>query len=108
MLRGLGPDDGRGLLPATVEAFRKDVPGRITALQAALDDGGGEALVRAAHALKGSAANIGAGRAAAICAELEGLGRAGNHGAGIDLVRRLEAELRRVDAELDAALEVDG
>ena len=108
MLRGLGPDDGRGLLPATVEAFRKDVPGRIAALQAALDDGGGEALVRAAHALKGSAANIGAGRAAAICAELEGLGRAGNHDGGIDLVRRLEAELRRVDAELDAALEVDG
>lgn len=109
MLRALGPDDGRGLLPATVEAFRKDVPARMAALQAALDDdGGGAALVQAAHALKGSAANIGAGRAAAICAELEGLGRAGNQAGGTDLVRRLEAELRRVDVELDAALEVGG
>ncbi|MEQ7739142.1 Hpt domain-containing protein, partial [Escherichia coli] len=80
MLRSLGPDDGRGLLPATAEAFRKDVPARLSALRSALNDGGGPALVQAAHALKGAAANIGAAAAAAICAELEELGKAGNAG----------------------------
>lgn len=106
LLRSLGPEDGRGLLPATAEAFRKDLPGRLAALRSAIDDGG-PALVQAAHALKGAAANIGAAPAAAICAELEELGRAGNHTAGADAADRLEAELRRVDAELDAALEVE-
>jgi signal transduction histidine kinase/CheY-like chemotaxis protein/HPt (histidine-containing phosphotransfer) domain-containing protein len=106
MLRSLGPEDGRGLLPATAEAFRKDVPARLAALRSAMNDGGGAPLVQAAHALKGAAANIGAAAAAGLCAELEDLGRAGNHDGGMDILDRLEAELARVDAELDAALEV--
>lgn len=106
LLRSLGPEDGRGLLPATAEAFRKDLPGRLAALRSAVHDGG-PGLMEAAHALKGAAANIGAASAAAICAELEDMGRTGNRAAGADAVDRLETELRRVDAELNAALEVD-
>ena len=106
MLRSLGPGDGQGLLPATAEAFRKDVPARVAALRSAVNDGGGPALVHAAHALKGAAANIGAAAAAAICAELERMGRAGTHDGGTALVGRLEVELGRVEMELDAALEV--
>lgn len=106
MLRSLGPDDGRGLLPATAEAFRKDVPVRLSALRSALNDGGGPALVQAAHALKGAAANIGATGAAATCSELEDMGRAGLNDGGTNLLDQLEAELMRVDIELDAALEV--
>jgi HPt (histidine-containing phosphotransfer) domain-containing protein len=75
-------------------------------LQAAVDDGDGPALVQAAHALKGSAANIGAAAIAGLCAELEQLGRGGTPGGGVALLRRLETELPRLDAELDAALEV--
>jgi HPt (histidine-containing phosphotransfer) domain-containing protein len=106
ILRELGPEDGLGLLPAATEAFRRDVPSRLAALRRAMDDGGGEALSQAAHALKGSAANIGATAVAALCGELEMMGRNGNHHGGLQLVSRLERELELVDAELDDALAV--
>ncbi|MFF2318351.1 response regulator [Arthrobacter sp. NPDC058097] len=106
MLRELGPEDGRGLLPEAAAAFRRDLPARVGALKTAVDDGDGPALAQAAHALKGAAANIGAAAVAGICAELEGLGRRGTPGGGTPLVRRLEEELERLDDELDAALEV--
>ncbi|WP_455833650.1 response regulator [Pseudarthrobacter siccitolerans] len=106
ILRELGPEDGRGLLPEAVAAFRRELPARRSALQAAVADGDGPALVQAAHALKGSAANIGAAAVAGLCAELERLGRDGTPGGGDAALRRLETELPRLDAELDAALEV--
>ncbi|WP_314194519.1 response regulator [uncultured Arthrobacter sp.] len=106
MLRELGPEDGRGLLPEAAAAFRRDLPARVDGLQAAVNDSDGPALARAAHALKGSAANIGAAAVAGICAELEGLGRRGTADGGTPLLRRLEEELQRLDAELDTALEV--
>ncbi|QHK22476.1 response regulator [Pseudarthrobacter psychrotolerans] len=106
MLRGLGPEDGLGLLPATTAAFRKDVPARLAALHEAVANGGGRALAQAAHALKGAAANIGARAVASLCGELEDMGRSGTHDGGPQLVSRLEVELARVDFELNLALEV--
>ncbi|MBT2530917.1 response regulator [Arthrobacter sp. ISL-48] len=106
ILRELGPEDGMGLLRATAEAFRRDVPARLAALRRAIDDGGGLALSQAAHALKGAAANIGATALAGLCGELESMGHNGNHDGGPQLVGRLERELERVDAELDEALTV--
>ena len=106
MLRDLGPEDGLGLLPATTEAFRKDVPARLAALREAVTGGGGPALAQAAHALKGAAANIGATAVASLCGELEAMGRSGKIDGGPQLVSRLEAELVRVDFELDLAMEV--
>ncbi|WP_255482318.1 response regulator [Pseudarthrobacter sp. NBSH8] len=106
MLRGLGPEDGLGLLPATTEAFRKDVPARLAALHEAVTDGGGPALAQAAHAFKGAAANIGATAVARLCGELEAMGRSGKLDGGPQLVSRLEGELVRVDFELNLALEV--
>ena len=106
MLRDLGPEDGLGLLPATTEAFRKDVPARLAALREAVNNGGGPALAQAAHALKGAAANIGATAVASLCGELEDMERSGKLDGGPQLVSRLEAELVRVDFELDLAMEV--
>ena len=106
ILRDLGPDDGLGLLPAAVAAFRREVPARVAALQKALDGDGGLALAEAAHALKGSAANIGAAVVAGICAQLEGMGHAGHQGGGSAHVARLQAELQRLDEELEAVLKV--
>ncbi|WAH98137.1 response regulator [Arthrobacter sp. MMS18-M83] len=104
ILRDLGPDDGLGLLPAATEAFRKDVPSRLAALRAAVNDGG-PALAQAAHALKGSAANIGATVVEALCGQLEEMGATGKPGGGPQLVSQVEAELVQVNAELDTALE---
>jgi HPt (histidine-containing phosphotransfer) domain-containing protein len=98
--------DGLGLLPAAAEAFRKDVPHRLAALDRAINDKDGSALTRAAHALRGAAANIGATTAAALCGDLETLGSAGQYDDAAELVRRLETELEQVDIELDRALDV--
>jgi two-component system sensor histidine kinase/response regulator len=105
-LRDLGPEDGLGLLPAAAEAFRKDIPARLAVLRESVHNGGGPALVQAAHALKGAAANIGATAVATLCGQLEQMGRSGKHDGGPELVSRLEAELVRVNFELDLALEV--
>ncbi|MDR7161298.1 response regulator [Arthrobacter sp. BE255] len=106
MLRDLGPEDGFGLLPAAAEAFRKDLPARLAVLRESVHNGGGAALAQAAHALKGAAANIGATAVATLCGELEVMGRSGKHDGGPQLVSQLEAELVKVNFELDLALEV--
>lgn len=106
ILRELGPADGRGLLPAAAQAFRRDLPTRLAALRHAVDDGGGPGLEQAAHTLKGAAANIGATTAAELCQELERMGRNRDPDGGRELITRLETELTLVDAALDAALAV--
>ncbi len=99
-LRDLGPADGWGLLPAAVEAFRRQVPSNLAALEQALNDGGGEALAQAAHKLKGSSANIGATGAAGLCEQLERLTESSDVQSGYLLLERLRAELVLVDEAL--------
>jgi two-component system sensor histidine kinase/response regulator len=105
LLRHLGPLGGHGLLTEAAHAFRSEVGASLTALKHAIDGSDDEALKRAAHKLKGGAANIGATGAAALCAQLEKLVPSDGDHPGRHLVGRLEAELARVDAALDRALE---
>jgi PAS domain S-box-containing protein len=105
VLRGLGPSDGRGLLPDAAEVFRDGVQSSLNSLRRAISDRDGDALEQAAHKLKGAAANIGAIRAAAICGELE-RGARNAESDSTTLIARLEAELVLVDTALSAA--VDG
>jgi CheY-like chemotaxis protein len=105
LLRSLGPADGHGLLAETAHAFRSELSASLAALDRAVAHRDDDALKRAAHKLKGGAANIGAARAAALCAQLEGLVLADGGGSGRALIGRLETELARVDAALDRALE---
>ncbi|WAH98988.1 hybrid sensor histidine kinase/response regulator [Arthrobacter sp. MMS18-M83] len=104
-LRALGPADGLGLLHAAAQAFRQDIQPSLEALRQALDNGGGDAFRQVAHKLKGSAANIGAARAARMCEEME---HGSSDGAPGDraLLAGLEAELAVVDKALDDALAV--
>ncbi|UKA63613.1 response regulator [Arthrobacter sp. FW306-04-A] len=104
-LRDLGPGDGLGLLPAAAQAFRQDIQPSLQALRQALDNGSGEAFRQMAHKLKGSAANIGAARAARMCEEME---HGSSDGVPVDraLLASLEAELALVDKALDDALAV--
>jgi HPt (histidine-containing phosphotransfer) domain-containing protein len=56
-----------------------------------------EGLRQTAHALKGSAANIGAARLAELCLQLETEVQRDDLESARDAVRLLEAEFRRVD-----------
>jgi HPt (histidine-containing phosphotransfer) domain-containing protein len=82
-LRSLGAD----FLISLAEVFAASLPGRVAAIRAAVQDTDGEQLSVSAHALRGSAANMGGARVAAACARLEDAGRAGQlTGTGSDLL----------------------
>src|SRR5581483_6240586 len=64
-------------LTEVVQAFRDDTPPRIATIREANAERSVDALVHAAHALKGSSGNFGAARMQALCVEIEQRGRAG-------------------------------
>jgi CheY-like chemotaxis protein len=104
-LRQLGPEDGWGLLSAIVGAFLDEIPARLSALRAAVQSGGGGPLAQAAHQLKGSASNVGVPAVAQLCQELEDAGGSGAP-PPVELLDRLETELRRAERALTDALPV--
>jgi CheY-like chemotaxis protein len=103
-LRNLGPTGGQGLIPETAHAFRREADAGLTALNFAIEHSDNDALKRAAHKLKGGAANIGAAPVAALCAQLENLVTSDVSGLGRQLIALLESELARVDKALDDSL----
>jgi two-component system sensor histidine kinase/response regulator len=96
-LRDLG---GSALLDELVSLFRDEVDGYLSAFDQALADHDPTALQRASHSFKGSSANLGATRVAAIAAALEGLGATGD----LDGARALHAELARLSGRALEAL----
>jgi CheY-like chemotaxis protein len=94
MLRSLGPADGWGLLPQILAAFLETSDAQRDELHAAVDAHDRERLGRAAHRLRGAAANIGADPLAEACAEVERLAAT----ASSDLM----PELRQIDDRLTA------
>ena len=102
MLRGLGPADGWGVLPAATAAFLGGVPADIAAIRVAVERGIG--LHDAAHKLKGAAANIGADGVAALCGELENASRE-DLAVVPGTLADLEAELQLVSAALTELVE---
>ncbi|MGH8973023.1 MAG: PAS domain S-box protein [Acidimicrobiia bacterium] len=110
VLRGLGPSDGRGLLPRLVDAFVAEAPAAMASLRAAAA-AGGAALSQSAHRLKGAAANLGATRLAAVCGDLETAGRATGETGETDvgaLLHRLESDLTATCAALAETVTASG
>ncbi len=95
--------EGRPEFAAEVAAiFLQEAPARVAALRETVSRGDAQALARAAHALKGSSANVGARRLAFLCGELEAMGRSRPTPAAAKVLRRLEQELDRVRAALES------
>ena len=90
------------LLRELVDLFRSDAVPLLETLRAAAVEGDAEALKRSAHGLKGAAANLGAKQLAAICQELEHLGRSGITAGAEVLVAKVEAEYPQVIQALEA------
>jgi two-component system sensor histidine kinase/response regulator len=95
LLRSLGPADGWGLLPQILDAFLAASDAQRDELHAAVEAHDRERLARAAHRLRGAAANIGAEPLAEACAEVERLVAT----TSSDLM----PELHQVDERLTAA-----
>jgi len=97
-------DDGAlGLLEEMVDIYRTDMPDRFRALEATLDGDSLSEVAEVAHALKGAAGTMGAPRARAVAAVMEGGSRKGE--LTFEHLRELAAELRASYDESLAALE---
>ena len=94
LLRGLGPDDGWGLLPAAVDAFLQDCPDIMAAMRDAAETGNSRGVGESAHQLKGAASNIGLPTVTALCTRVESSATAAEP-PGAELLAELEGELVR-------------
>lgn len=109
-LRGLAEATDASLLDQILESFLSDGIARLSILRAAQEKGDAETLHKAAHALKGASANIGAWRMAEISQELQALGEdetvegAAVEGAAV-LIDQSEAAFERVQTEIAAEQE---
>ncbi len=76
-------DDARSMTREVVQLFVVDAPQRVQVIQQAAAAGDLQALARAAHALKGSASNIGAVALQTVCTHIEAQALAGDLPAAV-------------------------
>lgn len=88
------------LVVELIDVYLADEPRRVEAIETAARGSDPAALSRAAHALKGAALSLGVKACAAICAELEKRGRAGDLTGAVELVAALRAESARATEAL--------
>ena len=103
-LRDLAAATDPALLGEIYSAFLTTSVEYLSELRRAAREGDHERLVQAAHALKGSSANVGATLVTEVSAHLEALGRTGSVTGGLELVVRLEAEFARAKTEVENRL----
>jgi two-component system, sensor histidine kinase and response regulator len=97
--------DDRELFQEMVTLLRSDAPRWLSVVAAALRDGDAARMQRAAHTLKGLAANFGAGRAVAAAAEVELLAKLQQTNGLQAAVTELEESLDELVAALTQPLE---
>ncbi len=95
-IRDLESEGNVGIFERYVEAFCRSAPDFLAQARAAVEAEEGDALVFAAHSLKGESAALGARALAAAARSLEEAGRSGDLAACGDLLDRAERELARV------------
>ena len=103
-LRELMPDDD-SFFQDLVQIFLDDSPLRIAEIEQSLVNGNVQQLTLAAHSLKGSSSNFGAGRLRSLSEQLELLGRQGSLGDAPGQLHALKEEFARVKAALEAMLQ---
>ena len=88
------------VLSQVLRLFLDEVPRRVERLKAAWQGGNAMELQRAAHSLKGSAANIGAHHMSEVCRQLDERGKAGDLPGARPLLDSLAEEFARVESEI--------
>jgi two-component system sensor histidine kinase/response regulator len=83
-------------------AFLGDMPAQMAALNRAAAGADAESARRAAHTLKGAAANAGAVQVREVARRMEALGKAGDLGGVRALMPELEAYAKRFHAEAES------
>jgi len=100
-LKELYNDEDLTSLLSLIEVFIQDTTLHLDTLRPAVAADDAAALERTAHTLKSSSANVGALGMAALCRELQILGRAGSTAAAPAVVEQLLGEFDRVCQTLE-------
>jgi signal transduction histidine kinase/AmiR/NasT family two-component response regulator/HPt (histidine-containing phosphotransfer) domain-containing protein len=100
-LRGLAAATGPAVLQEIYEAFRSGAADHLTAIRDGTVTNDAEGLRKAAHALKGASANIGARHLAEFCRQLEALGETGRVDGAVRRLEQLGQEFARVKIEIE-------
>ncbi|MHC5210154.1 MAG: Hpt domain-containing protein [Planctomycetota bacterium] len=98
-------DDDGTLVVEIIELFRSETPGRVTAVCEAFGRDDADGMMREAHALKSSSAQLGAHRLSALCREIEAHGREGRVAESAPLVAEFVEAAKEADAALAVVLE---
>ena len=93
-------DGDSELLREVAGIFLAQSPKHMEKIRAAISDQDAKVLARAAHALKGSAANLLAQGVVTMASQLEEIGRAGSVAGCKEILVSLEEELRKLEAAL--------
>ena len=104
-LRELREADEPDPVAELIDLFLHDAGPRLEKIKSAIAQHDKAALIAAAHALKGSASNLGARSLAALCAALEKKAKAGELGELPQLLERLQTEFERLRKSLLAEKE---
>jgi two-component system, sensor histidine kinase and response regulator len=92
--------DDRELLAQMVELFTQESPRMLAAIRSSVDAGDVQALMRSAHALKGSVGNFGFTRSFEVARTLERMGREGVMTDARQCVSQLEAHVHQLECDL--------
>ena len=93
---------GADFVARMVQQFVQDATDCVTAIEQAVISGDPQHLAEAAHGLKGICANVGANNLAALCLELEHVGRSGSIECTKEKFSTLQSEFERVLVRVSA------
>lgn len=103
-LRALNEDGEPGLVDEVFGLFLDDAPPRVDEIVSAVAAGDADQTARAAHALKGAAGNIGAGRVQAVAHRIEAAAKGGDLDEGAAALILLRDELDILISEITRRL----
>jgi CheY-like chemotaxis protein/HPt (histidine-containing phosphotransfer) domain-containing protein len=104
-IRMLSRERGDALVQKVIAAYVDDTPQQLSTLRRAIDGMDTGNVRRIAHTLKSASANVGADALAALCKEMEHLGRADTTEGADSLLTNMEQEFQAVRDSLTAILE---
>jgi HPt (histidine-containing phosphotransfer) domain-containing protein len=104
-IRALSRERGDALVEKVIAAYVDDAPQQLKGLRGAIDGMNTDNVRRIAHTLKSASANVGAEALAALCKEMEHLGRAATTEGADEILSDMEREFQAVRHSLTAILE---
>ncbi len=97
--------DDKEFLLTLYQVYRDDLPGKLTAIAAALDENDLDRTQRSAHSLKGASATVGAAALREVAYALELSSRGGDEARSRQLAGLLAHQAELVLTEIAAALD---